>query len=244
MAYLKKFYSDYTLFYHAAYTLNSLKNASRVRELLKKSYKIRQRKNWDTSLRQEINDHHFCRIAIVFCVFEDRGAFEESDSSARKARIFITPSRVTPASPEFILERAFKGFCYRKNKCRINVTSMCQIGPNGMPPHAQDLHKNDPHSAGKPSTAHPSEKKKQPLLSTTYIKIKGVWKIHRTTQVSDPEFTHSTRQPILLKGKSALPPNHWWRKSYSEFLTQQLNGSCKRKQTVRCFLCFLFFFLF
>lgn len=104
------------------------------------------------------------------------------------------------------------------------------------------LHKNDPHSAGKPSTAHPSEKKKQPLLSTIYIKIKGVWKIHRTTQVSDPEFTHSTRQPILLKGKSALPPNHWWRKSYSEFLTQQLNGSCKRKQTVRCFLCFLFFF--
>lgn len=132
------------LFFHAAYILNSLKNASRARELLKKSYKIRQRKNWDTSPRQEINDHHFCRIAIVFCVFEDRGAFEESDSSARKARIFITPSRVTPASPEFILERAFEGFCDRKNKCRINVTSMCQMGSNGTPPHAHDCTKITP----------------------------------------------------------------------------------------------------
>ena len=88
------------------------------------------------------------------------------------------------------------------------------------------------------------EEKTTSLLSTIYVKIKGVWKIHRTTQVSDAEFTHSTRQPILLKGKSAQPPNHWWRKSYSEFLTQQLNGSCKRKQTVRCFLCFLFSFFF
>lgn len=135
----------------------------RALALLKKSYKIRQRKNWDTTLRQEINDHHFCRIAIVFCVFEDRGAFEESDSSARKARIFITPSRVTPASPEFILERAFEGFCDRKNKCRINVTSVS----NGIKLDASPcawLHKNYPHSAGKPSTAHPSEKKKTSLL--------------------------------------------------------------------------------
>ena len=112
--------------------------------VIKEKLQNKAKKNWDTSLRQEINDHHFCRIAIVFCVFEDRGAFEESDSSARKARIFITPSRVTPASPEFILERAFKGFCDRKNKCRINVTSMCQIGPNGMPPHAQDCTKMTP----------------------------------------------------------------------------------------------------
>ena len=86
----------------------------------------------------------FLQNSHRFCVFEDRGAFEESDSSARKARIFITPSRVTPASPEFILERAFKGFCDRKNKCRINVTSMCQMGPNGMPSHAQDCTKMTP----------------------------------------------------------------------------------------------------
>ena len=71
------------------------------------------------------------------------------------------------------------------------------------------LHKNDPHSAGKPSIAHPSEKKKQVFYQTIYVKIKGLWKINRTTQVSDAEFTHSARQPILLKGKSALPPNRW-----------------------------------
>ena len=87
------------------------------------------------------------------------------------------------------------------------------------------------------------EEKTTSLLSIIYVKIKGVWKIHRTTQVSDAEFTHSARQPILLKGKSALPPNHWWRKSYLEFLTPQLNGSCERKQTVRCFFFWSSFFL-
>ena len=103
---------------------------------------------------------------------------------------------------------------------------------------------NDPHSTGNPSTAHPSEKKKQPVFyQTIYVKIKGLWKINRTTQVSDAEFTHSAGQPILLKGKSALPRNHWWRKSYLEFLTPQLNGSCERKQTVRCFFFWSSFFL-
>ena len=50
----------------------------------------------------------------------------------------------TPASPGFILERAFEEFCDRKNKCRINVTSMCQMGSNGTPPHAQDCTKMTP----------------------------------------------------------------------------------------------------
>ena len=52
------------------------------------------------------------------------------------------------------------------------------------------------------------EEKKPVFYQTIYAKIKGLWKKHRTTQVSDAEFTHSAQQTILLKGKSALPPNH------------------------------------
>ena len=118
------------------------------------------------------------------------------------------------------------------------------MGPNGMPPHAQDCTKMIPIlQENLLQHTHPRRKKTTSLLSTIYVKIKGVWKIHRTTQVSNAEFTHSAGQPILLKGKSAPPPNHWWRKSYSEILTPQLNGSCKRKQTIRCFFFWSSFFL-
>lgn len=86
---------------------------------------------------------------------------------------------------------------------------LCQMGSNWTPPHAHDCTKITP-ILQENLLQHTHPRRKKPVFyETIYVKIKGLWKKHRTTQVSDAEFTHSAQQPILLKVKSALSPNHW-----------------------------------